>query len=257
MNIAFRVKKYISYLVNAKTKYYLHSPFVYEFYLNVLEGPSPRGLEPVIALRQQLKNNDTAIEIEDFGTGNKHSRPLANIERNVSIKHKYGLLLNRLVQYFRPLTIVEIGTSIGLSSSYMALADTKVKIVTLEGSSAIAGFARQNHQQLKIDNVDIITGNFSNTLYPALDSLSSLDLVFFDGNHTKEATLEYFNLCLAKANEQTVFVFDDIYWSEGMCSAWQEIKQHPRVRLTIDVYQFGICFFNKEKLAKEDFVLLY
>ncbi|HLP50212.1 MAG TPA: class I SAM-dependent methyltransferase [Chitinophagales bacterium] len=257
MNIAFRVKKYISYLVNAKTKYYLHSPFVYEFYLNVLEGLSPRGLEPVIALRQQLKNNDTAIEIEDFGTGNKHSRRLADIERNVSIKHKYGLLLYRLVQYFRPLTIVEVGTSIGLSSSYMALADTKAKLVTLEGSPAIANCAKQNHHHLGLNNIEIVTGDFDNTLTQVLDGLSSVDLIFFDGNHTQQATLEYFNLCLAKANEHTVFVFDDIYWSDGMCSAWQQIKQHPRVRLTIDVYQFGICFFNKEKLAKEDFVLLY
>ena len=86
---------------------------------------------------------------------------------------------------------------------------------------------------------------------------NALGLVFFDGNHRKDATLRYFNQCLEKANEDSIFIFDDIHWSEEMQDAWKEIKAHPQITLALDVFQFGICFFRKEKLAKEEFLLRY
>lgn len=257
MNRFFRVKMFLKYLRNAKTKYYLHSPFVYQFYLKVLEGEPDTLLRSVFVLCNKLRANNSLLQITDFGTGILNQRSVADLEMKVAVRQKYGALLYRLVKYFQPKNILEIGTSIGLSSSYMALANASAKIITLEGSPEIVAVAKKNHTALQIQNIEVVVGDFNETLSPALKDISSLDLVFFDGNHTKQATLDYFNQCLVKANEHSIFVFDDIYWSKEMCEAWQEIKQHPQITLTLDVYQFGICFFKKEKLSKENFVLWY
>ncbi len=257
MNILFRLKKYLSYLANAKTKYYLHSPFVYQFYLNVLEGEDETLFQAIRLLRTKLKNSDTALKIEDFGTGDLKSKKLSDIERKVSVRDKYGVLLYRLVRYFKPKNVLEIGTSIGLSSSYMALVNSDVRVTSLEGSQELAETAKQHHALLQIKNVEVVTGNFCQTLPASLKQFPTVDVVFFDGNHSRQATLDYFSQCLTKANDNSVFVLDDIYWSEEMTGAWEEIKSHPHITLTIDLYQFGICFFRKEKLAKENFVLWY
>lgn len=257
MNIVFRIKKYLAYLVAAQTKYYLHSPFVYHFYLNVLEGKQPEQLRIIDGLRMQLLADNTTLSIKDYGTGNETTRTIADLVAHVAIKPKYGQLLYRLVCYFKPVHVLELGTSVGLSSSHMAMAGNGVKVTTLEGAPSVADIARRNHSQLQLNNIEVITGRFDEILLPVLAKMPTVDLVFFDGNHTEEATLAYFETCMQYVNGHSILVFDDIYWSPGMHSAWQKIKSDPRVRLTLDVYQFGICFFNKEKLAKEDFILLY
>lgn len=256
MKLLFQLKHFLLYQWHGRTKYYIHSPFVYQFYLNVLEGNIDKELAPVIQLREQLNQDNTSIYISDFGTGKSKSITVSNIAKQVSIKHKYGQLLYRLVRYYNPASIIELGTSIGLSSSYLSLGVPSTSITTLEGSNEVAAIARRTHQQLSLQNINVIEGNFENTIPALLQDVGQVGLVFFDGNHTQEATLQYFHWFLSKANEESIFVFDDIYWSEGMYAAWQQIKQHPQVTLTIDVYQFGICFFKKGK-TKEDFVLRY
>lgn len=257
MNFLFRFQQYIRYQWKSKTKYYLHSPFVYQFYLKVFEGNQDKQLQSIYAFRKGLRDNLSSIVVEDFGTGKSLSRTIAELECKVAVKEKYGELLYRLVKHFEPAIIVEIGTSIGISSAYMALANPSAKIISLEGSGNLIAKAKQNHVELGIKNIEIIQGNFDETLSSSLHKLSTADLILFDGNHTRAATLQYFHQCLTYVNEKSVFVFDDIYWSKEMNETWEEIKQHPQVTLTIDVYQFGICFFRKEKLAKENFVLRY
>ena len=257
MNEFLRFKYFITYQWRAKTKYYLHSPFVYQFYLNVLEGADDAQLQSIQSLRKKLSNDDSIIEIKDFGTGGSTLKKIAEIERNVAIRHKYGQLLYRLVQYFKIENILELGTSIGLSSAYMALANEQSTLTSLEGAPGLIETAKRNHTALAIKNVTITEGNFDNTLLTFLKTQNALGLVFFDGNHRKDATLRYFNQCLEKANEDSIFIFDDIHWSEEMQDAWKEIKAHPQITLALDVFQFGICFFRKEKLAKEEFLLRY
>jgi predicted O-methyltransferase YrrM len=257
MNPILRLKYFLNYQWRAKTKYYLHSPLVYQFYLNVLEGHEDAPLKSIGALRKQLHNNKTAINITDLGTGNLTTKTICDIESNVAVRPKYGRLLYRLVKYFQTANIVELGTAIGLSSAYMALANPQAAIISLEGSASLINIAKTNHAALGIQNVAIYQGNFNDILPSVLKQHSHLGLVFFDGNHRKQATLQYFNLCLEKATPDSIFIFDDIHWSEEMNAAWAEIKAHPQITLSLDVFQFGICFFKKEKLAKEEFILRY
>lgn len=256
MKLLFQLKHFLLYQWHSQTKYYIHSPFVYQFYLNVLEGDVSKELQPLINLRRQLAANDTRIDIKDLGTGKDKTIAISAIENSIAVRHKYGQVLYRLVRYFSPTHVIELGTSIGISSAYMALAAPQAAVFTLEGAHTLADAARQNHQQLGISNVAVIKGNFKDTLPALLGNTGKVGLVFFDGNHTEQATMQYFEWCIAKADEDSIFVFDDIYWSEGMNAAWQCIKQDQRITLTIDVYQFGICFFKKGK-TKEDFILRY
>ncbi len=257
MPLFYRFKKFIFYQWCAKSKYYLHSPFVYQFYLQVLENSDVDSLLPIQKLRTELRNDQQIIQRNDFGTGNKTEVMVSKLEQQVAVKHKYGKLLFALVKYFQPKSILEIGTSIGLSAAYMALGRPDPKVISLEGSENIAEVARKNHRQLSLFNIEIVTGEFGETLPVILSKCNELEMVFFDGNHTRKSTLDYFHSCLEKVSELSIFVFDDIYWNKEMTTAWEEIKAHPKVTLTIDVFQFGICLFRKDKLAKEDFVLRY
>lgn len=255
MNLIFRTVEYLRYLWSARGKYYLHSPFAYRFFLEVLEGPIPSGYDRVNQMRKTICQREESIEVEDLGTGLSSARRIRDFEKNVAISQKYGLLLMRLIAFHQPNIILELGTSVGISSAYMALAKPDAKIITIEGSAALAEMARRTHDRLGIKNVQVVCDEFQSALNRALPQIGTLDLVFFDGNHRKDATILYFEQCLKLAGENSVFVFDDIYWSADMKKAWKEIKKHPRITLTIDVFQFGICFFSKQKLAKEHFVL--
>ncbi len=257
MNEFFRFKYFLKYQWQAKTKYYLHSPFVYQFYLNVLEGKDDQQLKQIRNLRKVLAKDHTTIEIKELGTGKTSSKQISKLESEVAVREKYGALLYRLAQYFKVSSILEIGTSIGISSAYQALANNLAKVTSLEGAPDLIMLAKKNHSALNINNITINEGNFDLILPEYLKTQNTLGLVFFDGNHRKEATLNYFNQCLKKANDDSIFIFDDIYWSPEMFDAWQQIKAHPQITLTLDIFQFGICFFRKEKLAKEEFVLRY
>ncbi len=257
MSDFFRFKKFLIYQWKAKTKYYLHSPFVYQFYINVLEGKKDENLRSIDLLRRQLKSDHSFVAAQDFGTGVASSRKISDLEGHVAVRKKYGEMLYRLVKYFQPKTIVEIGTSIGISTGYLALANPSAKIVTLEGSSTLIYIAEQNFSKLGINNIETVCGNFGDTLPNIIQGIYKLDMVLFDGNHTKEATLRYFKECLPKTHENSIFIFDDIYWNSDMNEAWEEIKANTEISLTIDVFQYGICFFTKGKLAKENFILRY
>ena len=125
------------------------------------------------------------------------------------------------------------------------------------------GSSTENFQPTT-DNSQLITGNlkFLSAGAPAKedkipnseDVNTTFDLVYFDGNHQKQATLDYFEKLLPKVHNDTVFIFDDIHWSREMEEAWEEIKQHPAVKVTVDTFFWGFVFFRKEQ-EKEHFVI--
>ena len=204
--------------------------------------------------------SDKSILVHDFGTGgNKtHEKKLSLqfIAKNYVKPAKYGQLLFRLVNKFRPAQILELGTSLGITTMYLASADSKANVTTIEGCVNTAATAKENFETAGIKNIKQVTGEFSEVLPEVLKNIPQLDFVYFDGNHRKEATLLYFNQCLPKHSEHSVFVFDDIHWSSEMQQAWKIIQQHEAVTLTIDLFFIGIVFFRKG-IPKQHFVLKY
>ncbi len=211
---------------------------------------------------KQLRNNGHSIQITDYGAGSRinasHQRKISDIARNSQKKGRFGRLLFRLIQKFEAKTVVDLGTSLGLTTAYMAEAVRPFsgQVWTFEGCPQTATVARQTFSALNQSNVTVVTGNIDHTLAPALDTLPSIDLIFFDANHRYEPTMRYFETCLSRAHNDTVFVFDDIHWSAEMERAWADINAHPAVRVTIDLFWVGLVFIRQEQ-PKQDFILRF
>lgn len=261
MNKTHLILNYLNYFFKARNQHGIHSPFVYELYNNVIKDQTPFYVfSDIESIRAKLLLSSIEIEISDFGAGStvnkSNKRRISDIAKNSLKAPKYAQLLFRLVHRFKPTNVLELGTSLGISTMYLAASSSKINVTTVEGCPNISKVAKINFDKLGLKNINLINQSFETFLPDYLKTVSTLDFVFFDGNHTKEATLNYFNWCVEKTNQQTVFVFDDIYWSKGMNEAWNEIKQHPKITTTIDLFAVGIVFFNSD-LSKENFVLRY
>lgn len=200
-------------------------------------------------------NNNTQIVVNDFGKGSKifknSNRKVAKIAKISGISKKRAQLLIRLITYFKPKTILELGTSIGLSTAALSIGNPEASIITIEGCKNTAKKAEELFSKFNLSNIELVNNEFNNAL-PKLTTNNNLDFIYFDGNHQKEATLNYFKQCLVTATNDSVFIFDDINWSKEMQEAWEEIKKNPRVTITIDTYFWGFVFFRTEQ-AKQHF----
>ncbi len=258
MNKLFSAGSFLKYRLNADNAHDIHSPFVYDLFNNILHDKTPYycfDLVESVRAKQLLNNNK--INIKDFGTGKNHRTVLVSDIAKKAVKpKKYAQLLFRLVNRFSSENILEIGTSLGITTLYLSMPNTKNKIITLEGSPEIAAIAKKNFEFIQRKNIELICGEFEESLPKALLKFNKLDLVYFDGNHKRNPTLSYFDKCLDLSTEDSIFVFDDIYWSREMKNAWKEIKKNSNVTLSIDLFQFGIVFFKKG-LEKQHFTLRY
>lgn len=187
-----------------------------------------------------------SISVTDFGAGVERSsgRRINEIAKRSLKSPKEALLLYKIAHFFKPSTIVELGTSLGISTLYLSRACPDAKIFTFEGCGNILSVAEENFRQCSSENISSTPGNIDNTLPSWLNSHQSVDMVFLDANHQYKPTLNYFSLCLEKAGPDSVFILDDIYWSSGMTRAWKEIQEHPAVTVSIDLFHFGLVFFR-------------
>ncbi len=255
------ILRFIRYHFRAKTRFNVHSPFVFEFTEAVVEDDRwYYAFSEVETLRRWMIADHEKITLTDFGAGSqvveKKVRTLASIARHSAGNPYACQMLFHIVQHYKPKALLELGTSLGVSTSYLAAAALNSQVVTIEGDPAVAAHALENFRQLKLKNITLLQGRFEEKLPEAFAQLKSLDFVFVDGNHRKAPTLAYFEQCLAHAHEGSIFAFDDIHWSEEMEEAWAEIKRHPKVRLSIDLFFFGVVFFRTEQAVKEDFTLI-
>lgn len=252
---------YLLYRLRSFKLHGVHSPFVFDLYHHVILHDGDYYAYPVLEdLRVSLLFEDRAIPVTDFGAGPKaglkKERKISYIARTSAKPAKYAQLLFRLVSHFKPQTVFDLGTSLGITTSYLAMGNKQADVYTFEGCPAIAAEAKANFENLGLQNVHQVIGNLDDTLPKQLQQVEQLDFVFFDGNHRFEPTLRYFEVCLGKHHEHSVFVVDDLYWSAEMKKAWQKIKKHPQVCQTIDLFYLGLVFFRKTQ-PKEHFTLLY
>ncbi len=202
--------------------------------------------------RERLKRASRAIQVTDFGTGQSEVRTISSIARRSLANRREGQVLFRLVEYLKPQTVIELGTSLGITTAYLGKGCGMRGAVlhTFEGSPSIGEVAQDVWQRLQLTGIRLHIGNIDHTLGEVLASLEHVDFAFLDANHTEEATLRYFSQIAEKCTAQSVVVLDDIHYSRGMARAWKAIKQDSRVRCTMDVYHFGIVFFDPQYLRK-------
>lgn len=255
--------RYVKHVISMRSKFRIHSPFVYDLYKNVISDKSASpDFQTIENLRKDLLSRYRFIKKVDLGA-NAGELPFSqrfvrvkDIARNSSVSPRKGQFLYRLVKHFKPRTIIEMGTSFGVSTMYLAMGYRNSRVITMEGCPDTVSIASHNFNRLGLSNIEEVCGNFDEKLPDILKRLGNVDMVFLDGNHKKEATLRYFEMCLEHTHNNTILLFDDIHWSKGMKEAWENIREHPSVMVSIDLFAMGIVFFRKE-LSKEDFVLRF
>jgi predicted O-methyltransferase YrrM len=262
MDLMQRISSLGSYLLRAKDHQRVHSPFVFDFAREVLYNK--RDFQSYIQIekrRHQLIRDLSQIEVTDLGAGSgkwtSNKRRVSEIAATSLKRKKYAQLLFRVARYFEPKNTLEFGTSLGITTAYLSTGYPSGKVYTIEGCPNIAAVAGESFSKLGLNNIVQHTGHFDEVLPNLLPQLPELDLVFIDGNHRLEPTLRYFEQTLPKANNDTVFIFDDIHWSPDMEEAWYRIKEHPRVKLSIDIYEMGFVFIREEQKEKEHFTLRF
>src|ERR1700761_5161821 len=255
--------KYLQYYLTAANGkgHGIHSPFVFDLVTKVLnDGHSYPEYKPIEQLRKKLRQDQTLLQIEDFGAGSAfasaHTRSIASIARQAAKPPKLGQLLYRIARHYSPATVLELGTSLGLSTACLAAGAPQARLWTIEGAPAVADKARADLNLLGT-KANILTGNFDSVLPGLLTEMPPVELAFIDGNHRCEPTLRYFDAIFRHAAPSAVLIFDDIHWSAGMETAWNTIRNDPRVYLTIDLFFIGLVFRREEFRIKQDFIIRF
>lgn len=253
--------RYIQYYWRARTCYDIHSPFVSSFLEQTLEDRRHYYVfDDIVTLREKLALNDDPVEIVDHGAGsqlgNNPSSTVRRIAHNSAITPVAGRLLFRIVKFVHPKRLLELGTSLGVSAAYQLAATQSEEMITIEGNPAVATLAAKNLETAGYPEVQVISSTFSEALPGLIADQKRFDFFHFDGDHRYQATKDYFNQCLQMCHNNSVICIGDIYWSAEMAKVWQELRNHPKVRLSIDVFHFGLLFFRTEQIEKEDYTLI-
>lgn len=255
------IKSYIKFLFHSKNEHGVHSPFVFDLVTKCFyDNTKYPEYEVLKSYRKSLLENKNNIEVTDFGAGSRvfksNTREISKIAQTAGITSKNAELLFRIVRYFQPKSILEIGTSLGLATSALSLGNKNAEIITLEGcpNTQKQAQVQLQEQNSNFQNIEFVNTEFSSYFKNLHLSSITHHLIYFDGNHSKKATLDYFEALLLTISNDSVWIFDDIHWSTDMEEAWEIIKNHPKVSVTIDTFQWGIVFFRAEQ-EKEHFII--
>jgi predicted O-methyltransferase YrrM len=249
--------QYIKFLLKSTNQHGVHSPFVYDLITKCFyDKTNYQDYKTISEYRKTLKKNKTQIAVTDLGSGSQKMdskiRSVSKMAKHAGTTFFRAKLIYRIVTYFKSKNILELGTSLGIATYAMQLANKNSTITTIEGCPNLSDFTKSFFLKNQMTSITLINDDFQKTL-KTLNS-DTYDLVFFDGNHQKEPTLQYFKALLPTIHNDSLFIFDDIYWSKEMTEAWEIIKQHPKVKVTIDTFYWGFVFFRGEQI-KEHFTI--
>jgi len=252
---------YLKHRLKAKTRHGVHSPFVYRLVDKVIyDFHAKKVYSDIEKLQSELLHDVRLINITDPNTGsllhkNKQKR-VSTLARNMLRPARVAQLIHRLAADVKPENIIELGTCLGIMTSYLAKAAPNARVISIEGCPETAAIALENLKKLQITNTEFLVGNFDEILPNIINDIPVFDLVFIGGNHSKVETLNYFKWCLPKLGENSLMIIDDIYRSQVMKEIWEQIKVHPEVSVSIDLFQIGLVFVKKAQ-AKENFVIRF
>jgi predicted O-methyltransferase YrrM len=257
----FQLKSYLTYWLDAVDEHSLHSPFLFDFYTNVLkkEFLDPK-LDAIKSNKRKLEDDHRTINVTDFGSGSSKmktsSRKISDITRITTTPEKYSRLYSRILRHYNCTNILELGTSVGINTIYLARAHELARVTTIEGCHEIALIARHLFEECEVRNIQLIEGRIDHVLPAFLDSVEKIDFAFIDANHRFEPTVAYLDLILKKIHTNSILVLDDIHYSREMERAWLALQVHEQVHTTVDLYRCGLVFFNPS-LTKQNAVLQF
>lgn len=257
-----QLRRFWHFYRKAYTLYDIHSPFVAGFVQEVLEDNRTYYAFPaMVSHRKALLDDSSQLPItQDYGAGSQVTtatqRGVAELVRTAAISHRTGKLLFRLIRWWQPQSMIELGTSLGLSAMYQSAAAPSVPFHTVEGNPATARFAQRQLQLTGLPHIHLHHQSFSDFLAQWFKQQPRLDYLFLDGDHTLEGTLNYLQQCLPFVHDRSVIVLADIHWSADMERAWQAAQQMQAVTLSIDLFEIGILFFRPEIRQRQHFSLV-
>lgn len=256
----FQIKSYLKYWLNAVDQHALHSPFFFDFYTRIIQSKqSSQAFKEIELLRSELLSNDQILQLNGMGAGSKHFKENSRTVKSIastSLSHpKFSILYATIANSIGAKHIIELGTSLGINTLYLSFTN-QATVTTFEGEPTIAKLAQSSFDQMKRNNIQLITGDINQTLPAYLNSCKSIDFAFLDANHRLLPTLLYFESILKKVHTNSVIVLDDIHQSEEMEQAWKKIKSNELVYGSIDLYRCGIVFFDPS-LNKQHVVLQF
>ena len=249
-HLRFRAKSWARSYIRSKDRHSVHSPYMADFIEAVFRSKKlPKDVNKIEQFRKALLKDGRIIKIEDHGAGSLRSkskeRRIEKIARFAAKGKKDAAILFRAAEFVKAKKILELGTSLGLTSLYLS-SNEAVQLTTFEGCPNTLAVSKEGFAKFGRKNISTIQGNFNETLPITLQNTERIDLAFIDGDHRKHPTLSYFELILSKLHNNSLLVFDDIHWSQEMEEAWEMIKADPRARVTVDIHRMGFVLFRKE-----------
>jgi predicted O-methyltransferase YrrM len=261
--IFFRVSRYLKYIMTAQNRkgHGIHSPFVFDLVSRVFRNRTdPAVVYYIEKVRKRLIRDKRTIVVKDLGSGsgleNTGLRKVSEIARRSAVPEKYGHLLAGMAAEFGGSVIVELGTSLGISTMYMASAAGDALLYSIEGCPSTAEIAEVNFKEAGLKNIRLFVGAFKDNIPAIVSQEIRPGLVFIDGDHRKGPLLEYFDKMAEISDNDTVIIIDDINYSNEMEEAWNTIRQHKSVTLAIDIYRMGIVFFRKG-MGRNNYIIRY
>ncbi|MDQ2656407.1 MAG: class I SAM-dependent methyltransferase [Bacteroidota bacterium] len=255
-HLLFRLKSYLSYWLEAVDEHSLHSPFFFDLYTTQIKSPpTQKRFVEIESLRRKLLNDHRMIAVRDLGSGGQQNpdKRISDIARTSLSSSKYSAVFSALTTYFDSSLIIELGTSFGINTLYLAAKPDAV-VTTFEGAPAVADIAALTFEFASASNIKLVVGNIDRTLPSFLQGVRRVDFAFVDANHRYEPTLQYCEWLMKKVHEKSVIVLDDIHHSPEMDKAWRTLKAHRLVYASADLFRCGILFFDPS-LNKQHVIL--
>ncbi len=253
----FSIRSFLHHWLHAVDEHSIHSPFFFDFYTNVIKQKKEEAAFTAIeSIREKLLSTQSEIVMNDLGAPSQHfktnNRKIAEITATSLTPEKFCRLYWRMIHYFASKNIVELGTSLGITTLYLAQSKSAT-VHTFEGNTSVADIALTNFEAAAVTNIKIIAGNIDDTLPDFLQTPQKIDFVLMDANHRYQPTLNYFEWLSKRMADKGVIVMDDIHLSPEMEKAWLQLKNNELVYGSIDLFRCGILFFDPA-LNKQHFI---
>jgi predicted O-methyltransferase YrrM len=259
----FTIHRYIKYFILSRywRGHGIHSPFVFDLVSNVFRNKiEPDIVSSIEKIRKKLIADQRLINVNDLGAGSKRmktsQRKVSDITRYSAVSKKDGIFLSKMSKTFGKPRILEFGTSLGISTMYLAASCPEATVFTMEGCKETSDIASANFKEAGLTNIRLLNGSFEDLLPRIRSESITPGLVFIDGNHRKEPIMKYFSQVADMSDNKTVVIIDDINSSREMAEAWSEIKNQKNVTLSVDTFRMGIVFF-REGLNHFNYVVRY
>jgi predicted O-methyltransferase YrrM len=244
----FQIKSYIRHWLHVVDEHSIHSPFFFDFYEKVIRNKNKsESFEDIERVRKKLLESAMEIDVQDLGASSAYfkneKRTLSKVAATSISPAAVCEFLYRIIHYQQATSVVELGTSAGITTLYLSK-NLSSLVTTFEGHSVLSDIALTNFESFKTKNIKLIQGNIDTTLPDFLQSPAKINFVLMDANHRYEPTIRYFQLLSRRMAEKGIIVIDDINHSKEMARAWKELRHHDLVYGSVDLYRCGILFFD-------------